>query len=98
MDAYWFTMTAACAFLYGTVLTVQGMTALLLPRGLFLRLSALLQLVAFGLFLGVYFLQPTFDNQAAMTTASNHHLLVCLPSFWFFALFRSEERRVGKEC
>jgi len=87
MAAYWFTMTAASAFLYCTVLTVQGMTALLLPRGLFLRLSALLQLVAFGLFLVVYFLQPTIDNQAAMTTASSHHLLVCLPSFWFFALF-----------
>jgi hypothetical protein len=87
MAAYWFTMVAASAFLFGTVLTVQGMTALLLPRGLFLRLSALLQLAAFGLFLGVYFLQPTIDNQAAMTTASNHHLLVFLPSFWFFALF-----------
>ena len=87
LAAYWFTMTAACAFLYGAVLTVQGMTALLLPRGLFLRLSALLQLVVFGLFLGVYFLQPTIDNQALMTTASNHYLLVCLPSFWFFALF-----------
>jgi hypothetical protein len=87
LAAYWFTMVAACAFLYGTVLTVQSMTALLLPRGLFLRLSALLQLVAFGLFLGVYFLQPTIDNQALMTTASNHHLLVWLPSFWFFALF-----------
>jgi hypothetical protein len=87
LAAYWFTMVAACAFLYGTVLTVQGMTALSLPRGLFLRLSALLQLLAFGLFLGVYFLQPTIDNQAAMTTANNYHLLVCLPSFWFFALF-----------
>jgi hypothetical protein len=87
LAAYWFTMVAACAFLYGMVLTVQGMTALLLPRGLFLRLSALLQLVAFGLFLGVYFLQPTIDNQVAMNSASNHHLLICLPSFWFFALF-----------
>jgi len=86
LAAYWFTMAASCAFLYGAVLTVQGLTALLLPRGLFLRLSALLQLAAFGLFLGVYFLQPTIDNPAAMAAASNHRLLACLPSFWFFAL------------
>jgi hypothetical protein len=43
------------AFLYCAVLTVQGFTALLLPRRIFLRLSAILQLGAFGLFLGVYF-------------------------------------------
>ena len=84
--AYWFTMVAASAFLFCSVLTVQGFTALLLPRRLFLGLSAILQLAAFGLFLGVYFLQGTITTPAAMATPENQRLLACSPSFWFFAL------------
>ncbi|MGA7856629.1 MAG: hypothetical protein WCA11_01795, partial [Terracidiphilus sp.] len=85
--AYWFTMIAASVFLYCTVLTVQGFTALLLPRRIFLRLSAILQLAAFGLFLGVYFLQPSITTPEAMAAATNHWVLACSPSYWFFALF-----------
>jgi hypothetical protein len=85
--AYWFTMAAASAFLYCSVLTVQGLTALLLPRRLFLRLSAILQLAAFGLFLGVYFMQGTIATPAAMADPANQRLLAWSPSFWFFALF-----------
>jgi len=85
--AYWFTMVAASAFLYCSVLTVQGFTALLLPRRIFLRLSAILQLAAFGLFLGVYFLQGTIATSAAMAAPENRQILACSPSFWFFALF-----------
>ena len=85
--AYWFTMAAAVAFLYCSVLTLQGFTALLLPRRLFLRLSAVLQLAAFGLFLGVYFMQGTITTSAAMAAPENRQILACSPSFWFFALF-----------
>ncbi len=85
--AYWFTMIAASIFLYCLVLAVQGFTALLLPRWLFLRLSALLQLAAFGLFLGTYFLQPLIDIPASMAAPENQRLLAWSPSFWFFALF-----------
>lgn len=85
--AYWFTMAAASVFLFCSVLTVQGFTALLLPRRLFLRLSAILQIVAFGLFLGVYFLQPSITTPAAMGLPENQWVLVWSPSFWFFALF-----------
>jgi hypothetical protein len=85
--AYWFTMIAASVFLYCLVLVVQGFTALLLPRWLFLRLSALLQLAAFGLFLGIYFLQPLIDTPAAIAAPENQRLLAWSPSFWFFALF-----------
>jgi hypothetical protein len=85
--AYWFTMAAASAFLYCSVLTAQGLTALLLPRRLFLRLSAILQLAAFGLFLGVYFVQGTIATPAAMADPANQRLLAWSPSFWFFALF-----------
>ena len=85
--AYWFTMIAASLFLYCAVLTVQGLTALLLPRRIFLRLSAILQLAAFGLFLGVYFLQPSITTPAAMIISANRWVLACSPSYWFFALF-----------
>jgi hypothetical protein len=85
--AYWFTLISASIFIYGSVLAVQGVTALLLPRWLFLRLSAVLQLGAFGLFLGTYFFQPFLTTPAAMTSIENHRLLGWLPSFWFFALF-----------
>src|SRR5579872_2170149 len=37
---YWIAMGAACVFVYGAVLTVQGLLALLLPRRWFLRASA----------------------------------------------------------
>ena len=36
--AYWFTMVAASLFLYCAVLTIQGFSALLLPRRVFLSL------------------------------------------------------------
>ncbi len=85
--AWWFTVIAASVFLCGSVLTVQGFTALLLPRRIFLRLSAILQLAAFGLFLGVYFLQPTLRSAANASAPQNQSWLAWSPSFWFFALF-----------
>jgi hypothetical protein len=85
--AYWFTMAVASLFLYGSVLTVQGFTALLLPRRIFLRLTAILQLTAFGLFLGAYFLSPDLPTLAACLTPENHWWLACSPTYWFFALF-----------
>jgi hypothetical protein len=83
---YWFTMVAASVFLYCSVLTVQGLTALLLPRRVFLRLSAILQLVAFFLFIGAYFFLPEITTAAAMAAPANHQLLAWSPCFWFYAL------------
>ena len=62
-------MVAASVFLYCAVLTIQGFTALLLPRRIFLSLSAILQLVAYGLFLGAFFLLPTFTSLAEWADA-----------------------------
>ena len=87
LAAYWFTMIAASVFLYCSVLAVQGLTALLLPRRLFLRVSAFLQVAAFTLFLGVYFLQSSVATATGMAASKNHWLLASSPSFWFFALF-----------
>jgi len=87
LPAFWFTLIAASAFLYCSVLTVQGFTALLLPRRIFLRVSAFLQLAAFGLFLCVYFVQPSITTADALADAKNHWVLSSSPSYWFFALF-----------
>jgi hypothetical protein len=80
-------MAAASTFLICSVLTVQGFTALLLPRKIFLRLSAILQVCAFGLVLGGYFLLPSITTPAAMALPDNHWVLAWSPSFWFFGLF-----------
>ena len=85
--AYWCTIFASGAFLSCSVLTVQGFAAQLLPRRHFLRLSAFLQLAAFCLFLGIYFLQPGLVTQAAITNPENQRVFAWLPSYWFLALF-----------
>jgi hypothetical protein len=80
-------MVAASIFLYCAILTVQGFTALLLPRRMFLRLSAILQLVAFGLFIGAYILLPSFMTAADLADSRNRRFLAYSPPYWFFALF-----------
>jgi hypothetical protein len=85
--AWWFTLIAASLFLYSSALAIQGFGALLLPRRLFMRFSALMQMSAFAAILSVYFLQGTLTSPAALAAAQNQWLLASSPSFWFFALF-----------
>jgi hypothetical protein len=87
LAAYVITMSAATLFLYCTVLSFQGLTALLLPRRLFLQLSALLQLFAFGLFISVYFLEPALGTLPELLAPQNRHILSISPQFWFLAMF-----------
>jgi hypothetical protein len=83
--AYWATMLAAGAFIMCSVLGVQGLAAQL-PRRQFLRLSALLQMAAFCLFVSVYFLQPSVIDP--LTAVKNQRLFAWLPSYWFLGLFQ----------
>ena len=85
--AYWFTMLASGAFIYCGVLCVQGLAAQLLPRQLFLRVSGILQLGAFCLFVCGYFLQPVFGGLASLTAPEIRRLLFWVPSYWFLGLF-----------
>jgi len=85
LGAYWLTILAASLFLYCSVLAIQGLTSLLLPRGLFLVSSAFFQVAAFFLFLAVYFLQPTITSVEMASTTSSW--LNWSPALWFFALF-----------
>ncbi|HEY6490780.1 MAG TPA: hypothetical protein VIY99_16760 [Terracidiphilus sp.] len=84
--AFWFTIVAASLFLYGAVLALQGIAALLLPRKMFLRFSAIAQLAAFALFMAVYFLEPSLSSRAQLLDPANHALLASSPVYWFLAL------------
>jgi hypothetical protein len=88
LAAYWITMLAAGAFIFCCVLGVQGLAAQL-PRRLFLRLSAVLQIGAFCLVVSVYFLQPSLATPQALSAAKNQHALAWLPSYWFLGLFQA---------
>ena len=83
---YWLAMAAACVFVYGAVLAVQGLMALALPRKMFLRLSAGLQLVAFVWFVGSYFLEPGLATPAETMRTAALGGLRWWPSYWFFAM------------
>jgi len=87
LAAYWLTMLSATLFLYCTILTIQGVTSLLLPYRDFLRLSAVLQLVSFGVFLTVYFFEPALGTAPELLAPENQHVLACSPQFWFLGLF-----------
>jgi CubicO group peptidase (beta-lactamase class C family) len=85
--AYWFTMSAAGAFVYFALLGVQGLAAQILPRRLFLRSSGWLQLTAFCLFVGVYFLEPGVGGLGSLIASPTHRWVACVPSYWFLGLF-----------
>lgn len=84
--AYWVVMLAAGAFLYCCVLSLQGITAQLLPRAWFLRLSSFLQLGSFSVFVcGYFMLRPP---QYALIEGSRQPLLAWVPTYWFVGLFQ----------
>ncbi|HVN92180.1 MAG TPA: hypothetical protein VMT38_00715 [Terracidiphilus sp.] len=85
--AFWITMIASGAFLYGSLLTIQGLTASVLPRRLFLRFSAVVQVVAFAVLFAVYFLAPYIETPADLAALRVHPALAASPVYWFFALF-----------
>ncbi len=84
--AYWITMMAAGAFVFGCVLGLQGLAAQLLPRQTFLRASSFLQLTAFCLFVSVYFLEPS--PESLLVGGNDLQTLTWLPSYWFLGLFQ----------
>ena len=86
--AYWLTMFAAGAFLFCSVLGVQGLLAELLPRQAFLRASSFLQLAAFGLFIAVYFLEPKLVTPGLVAAPQSQAYLAWSPTYWFLGLFQ----------
>lgn len=90
--AWWFGMATATVFLFGAVLAVQGWTAVLLPRRLFLQFSALLQLAAFALFLTLWIFQPGFIDLAALSEYAGRW-----PACWFLCLVLQLDGRLPPE-
>ncbi len=86
--AYWIAMLSAGAFVFCSVLCVQGLGALVLPYRRFLRLSSFLQMAAFCFFICVYFFEPSLTTPRALAAAENQRLLAWLPSYWFLGLFQ----------
>lgn len=84
--AYWVTMFAAGAFVFCSLLCVQGLAAQVFPRRWFLRLSAVLQMAAFCIVLSVYFLQPSWATPRDLTASAHQPVVVWLPSYWFLGL------------
>jgi hypothetical protein len=87
LAAYWFTVSAAAFFVFGAVLTIEGLLAAMLPRRWFLRLSSLLQLASFALFLSVWLFQPSYSSAAEFASAQQQAILARWPMFWFFGMF-----------
>ena len=81
--AYWITMLTAGVFIFCSVLGVQGLAAQILPRRYFLRVSSLLQIAAFCLFVTVYFLEPKIA-----APGQSRPYLEWSPSYWFLGLFQ----------
>jgi hypothetical protein len=81
--AYWISMLGAGAFIFCSVLTIQGFVAML-PRKIFLRLSGFLQMAAFVLFVCVYFLEPG----VGVILARHGQGANWQPVVWFLGLFQ----------
>ena len=88
---YWITIALARAFLFSCVVAVQGCAAQVLPRQMFLRVSALLQVTLFCLFVATYFLEPPLESVQALAAPENQRWLRCLPAYWFLGLFHELE-------
>jgi hypothetical protein len=86
--AYWMTVLSAGAFVFCCVLGVQGFASQILPRGWYLKVSALLQVTAFCVLLSGYLLLPAWTNPADLSAPDHHQTLAGLPSYWFLGLFQ----------
>jgi len=85
--AFWVTMLAAGAFVFGAILALQGLAAQFLSRQLFLRLSGVLQLTTFCVILAAYCLRPSLITPASIADPANHAFVSWFPSYWFLGLF-----------
>lgn len=86
--AYWATMYLAAWLTFASLVCLQGMASLVLPRQSFLRCSALLQTSAFCLMVAGYFLIPGLATPQALQAADNQNTLAASPAHWLLGLFQ----------
>jgi CubicO group peptidase (beta-lactamase class C family) len=88
LAVWWVVMLAAGAFIYCSVLGVQGLAAQLLPRRHFLRVSSWMQLAAFAIFMTAYFLEPKLVTPVDLISREGSAYIEWSPSYWFLGLFQ----------
>lgn len=86
--AYWIAMIAMALWIFSTMLAVQGVAMHLVRHYSFLRISSYLQLGAFFVVVGIYFLTPSLATPRALNDASNGLAYWLIPSFWFLGLYQ----------
>jgi hypothetical protein len=84
---WWITMLMSGAFIYCCALGAQGLAAQLLPRRIFLRVSSWMQLAAFGILVGTYFLEPKILMPDVVAASYGSPYVAWSPSYWFLGLF-----------
>jgi len=85
---FWLVILLASVFVFLLLLGVQGVALHLLPHGLYMRWSSLIQTAAFFAVLTLYFLTPPLANPHALAAPENRLWYALVPSYWFFGLFQ----------
>jgi len=85
--AYWLATAAAGSFIFCALLALQGVASFVLSFRLFLRATSFLQLGAFFVVLGLFFLTPGATD-LSITSPASEQWLRWFPSFWFLGLFQ----------
>jgi hypothetical protein len=88
LAAYWIVMAAAGTFICAALLALQGIAAQALPYRVFQRVSSFLQMAAFFVILGAYFLKPPLATVAGITSPAHRTLISSMPTYWFLGLFQ----------
>jgi hypothetical protein len=86
--AYWMVMICGGTFLFCALLTLQGLLQNILPRQLFLRLSAVTQAAILCALVCLYLLEPSLESTQALTAPENQRVLAWLPAYWFLGMFQ----------
>lgn len=86
--AFWMAIVLASLFVFLLLLALQGVALHLLPHGLYMRWSSLIQTAAFFAVLTLYFLTPPLATPHALAAPENELWYALAPSYWFFGLFQ----------
>lgn len=89
LAAYIVAMAAAGAFVFFTLLGLQGLLVCVLGYRVFQRVSSYAQIVAFLVILAAFFLIPSVRHPRALAAPENQVLAESIPLFWFVALYET---------
>lgn len=87
--AFWITLIASGTFLYCAVLGIHALAAQL-PRRWYLRVSSVVQIALFGLFLGVTIFQPAWGSAGRRAA--------WLPPYWFLGMLHELSGSIPSEA